>query len=130
MNNTFGKVIKAAIGLLVVFILLGLVNRWWGEFRSESANGSGSTTATSTAPPQGEGEKPSDSTKSAKRLVVLTDGLNFRERPSRGGNAIRELDKGETLILIKKEGDWYNVEDSKGVKGWISADSTYTKAKK
>lgn len=133
MNSVFVKAARAVAGVIVLFLVVAVVSTWWGDYRDKTANGSGSKSATSTAEPgkeepkNGEGTKPGASKPKPKTIIVLTDGLNFRERPSQGANAIRGLDKGEKLTLIKKEGDWYNVQDAKGIKGWISASPTYTK---
>ncbi len=134
MNTTIGKVAKAVAGLVLLFILLIVVNRWYGEYKREAADSAVKVPPTA-ASQQGSGTPTPTAGKPAKpkvTLIVLTDGLNFREQPTRDGNPIRGLSKGEKLALISASAEpgWYNVQDAKGVKGWISSNSSYTKVQK
>ena len=63
-------------------------------------------------------------------LIVSVDGLNFREQPDGQSKAIRGLSKGERVTLVATQGDWYKVEDSKGVIGYITSNPTYTEKPK
>lgn len=142
MNKQVLKWIKAIAGAFLIFILLMVVNRYWTDYRTMAT--SAETTTTATAPPEGEAKdakdesakkKSSTSTKKTsdakdadtQTVVVLTDGLNFRESPDQDSNVIRGLDEGETLVLVKKSSGWYQVEDDEGTKGWVSGSSEYTK---
>jgi len=137
---------KAIAGGLLILFLVITVNRWYGQYKTMSTTNASAGTTT-TAPAKGE-ENPAEETKdaankdstqeapkesdgtpaeSAKTVIVLTDGLNFREDPSQDSNVIRGLDKGEKLVLIKKEGSWYQVRDSKKTEGWVSASPNYSK---
>lgn len=142
--------IKAVAGAIVIIALLIVVNRWWGEFRSSAATaptngtessatgGEGASTGeTSTqdskdaektdTQPQPDAKSPADSKSSDKTVVILIDGLNFRESPSQDGNVIRGLDKGEKMTLVAEKSGWYQVKDSDDVEGWVYGSDKYTK---
>lgn len=135
MNISLPRLAKGIAGVIVIVVLFSMVTRWWGTYRQTvSANG---RETTQTAPPAGEGgagssetTKKAGSTKKPTQVVVLTDGLNFRDQASREGNKIRGLKKGEKLELIKTQGSWYYVEDRSGKRGWISASSSYSRVVK
>jgi uncharacterized protein YgiM (DUF1202 family) len=135
VNNTLLNVLKGIVGVVLLLILVSTVNRWWGDYRTSAQV---APAPESTATPTG-GEGSQDSTTEAsgdesktderKKVVVLTNGLNFRETASRDGKVIRGLDKDDELVLIKTEDGWHHVEDSEGVKGYISASETYSEVK-
>lgn len=126
MNTQASRIAKGVAGVVVIVILFSVVSRWYGDYR-DTVRANGSET-TQTAPPGGEGESTKTAPpKNAKTVVVLTNGLNFRDQPSREGNKIRGLKKGEKLVLIKTKSGWYYVQDSKGTRGWISASKSYTR---
>lgn len=127
MNTRIARVAKALAGIVVLVILFTVVSRWYGEYRQQLRSGASETT--STAPPQGEGstKEATSTSRDARRVIVLTSGLNFRDQPSRDGNKIRGLKKGERLTLLKSEGEWYYVEDRTGARGWISSNKSYVK---
>jgi uncharacterized protein YgiM (DUF1202 family) len=140
VNTVAIKVLKGAVGVLILVVLLMTVSRWWADYRDSAAESRGSVPATEAAPPQGEGgdssgsksdqaeaKSASDAEKPEKVVVVLTDGLNFREQPDSDSNEIRALDKGDKLVYIKKQGNWYQVEDDDGTRGWVSARADYSK---
>lgn len=135
MNPRVIYVIKGVAGVIVVLVMLGVVTRWYGEYRQTRADSSGAppVVATATPEPQAEGEKESEPTKTAtpkpiKTIIVRTDGLRFREQPARDSNAIRGLKKGETLVVYKQQDAWYQVRDAKGTVGWISSSPAYTRS--
>lgn len=134
MSTTVWKVVRAVAGAIVLMALIGVVNRWWGEYRelSGSVQTPGTEATATPAPTESEngGEAPETSeppSEASKTVIVLTDGLNFREEPSSKANVIRGLDEGEKLSLIEEKSGWYYVEDEDGTKGWISAKSSYSK---
>lgn len=122
------RIVRAAIGVVLLLVLLLVVSRWWGEYKSESAAAARAAEASATAAAQGEGSSEGSGTASTgKTVLVLTNGLHFREKPSEDAKEIRTLKKGDKLTYIKKQGNWYQVQDSKKTKGWVSANSSYTK---
>lgn len=113
------KIVRAVIGIVVVVALGFVVMDWWSDFKSASrANPTASTTATgtpSTVP---------TSTVSGVGVAKI-DGVNFRVKPSSNAKLIRGLKKGEKLTILLKDGQWYQVKDSKGKTGWVTANADY-----
>lgn len=71
----------------------------------------------------------SASTKSAAgaKLAKTKSTVNLRVGPSTSTKVIRNLPKGEELIILGKESSsWYHVQDSKGNIGYMSTSSTYS----
>jgi SH3-like domain-containing protein len=119
-----GKVIRALAGLTVLAILLLTVNGWWAEYKAAtpkagSVETTGSAVATPTAPAASGGP-----------VVVLTDGLNFREQPDATGASIRGLKKGETFVLVSENGSWLEIEDASGKVGWVNNNPQYVRVEK
>ena len=143
MNEGGLRAIKAIVGGAVLLLLLVTVVRWYGDYRisstekvlEETTSTPGGEDATSGNPEAstGEDQTPADTSGDkatpveTKTVVVLTDGLNFRKEPKKGSEVIRGLDKGEKLVVVKTQDAWYQVKDSEGVSGWISASPSYTK---
>jgi len=138
VNQGAKRVIKAVGAVAVLFALLMIVWGWWGDYRSAPRTDSGSEASReSTAPAEGEKapaeeekaasseSKPAE-TKPVTTVVVRTDGLNFRKQPAANGDLIGSLDKGQKLVLVKKQGEWLQVKTSAGTTGWVSADPRYT----
>lgn len=130
------KIAKAALGVVVVIVLFVVVMNWWGDYRTATAvlkgakASSGATTSTVTSGGSGDSgatqpDKTTNGT-STKVLLVAVDGLNFRAQPNSDSKSIRGLSKGERVTLLATVGDWYKVEDSSGVIGYITANPTYT----
>ena len=92
---TTGKIIRGLLGLVVLAILVFTVNGWWAEYKNATPKASTETTATAvaTATPAA----------AAGTVVILTDGLNFREKPDATGKSLRGLKKGETFVLDQPE---------------------------
>ncbi len=78
------------------------VNGWWTDYKKAAPSRARRSThqrlsnATATAAPADTG----------KTVIVLVDGLNFRENPDATGVSIRGLKKGETFILVSQSGSW------------------------
>lgn len=123
MSNTTSRLIKGFIGVVVVVVLLVLVTNWWGDYRKAASE-----------MPYGPATSTVDSTKTASAsqstVVVLIDGLNFRKKPQTEAESIRGLKKGDKLLLVAKQDDWYQVKDSKGTVGWVAAKPQYVKVEK
>jgi hypothetical protein len=59
------------------------------------------------------------------RAVVKVLRANLRDKPSRSGKVVTELEKDEALALIRSApiGPWYQVKESKtGSQGWVHGD--------
>lgn len=138
MNPTVLRIVKAAVGTIVLIALLVTVNRWWAEYQDRSAPAKPATKVEESASkgeeqtpaaPESEAQPPTETKTEApaktRVVVVKTDGLNFRKEPSQDANVIRGLDKGEKLTYLREDGGWFQVQDSEGVKGWISSKSQY-----
>ncbi|PIE79090.1 MAG: hypothetical protein CSA11_12380, partial [Chloroflexi bacterium] len=55
----------------------------------------------------------------AEYISVDVDNANVRKTPSLNAPVVMELFRGYPLRVLKTEGDWYNVVDFEGDKGWI-----------
>lgn len=63
-------------------------------------------------------------------LIGIVDNcykLNLRELNNTKGKIITELNKGDTLYLLRKSNGWYYIQTNKGIKGWVSGN--YVKIK-
>jgi uncharacterized protein YgiM (DUF1202 family) len=155
-----GKILRAVAAVVVLGVLLTVVQGWVREYRTapepptQRAEPASSNTETpqdavkdeatgsdSAAPSKGDssGTKKAsdaeaataDSTKTKnKRIVVLVDGLNLRLEPVATGAVVRGLKADETLVVLRKQGDWYYVRTASGSQGWISSNPSYTRAAK
>jgi hypothetical protein len=57
--------------------------------------------------------------------LVKSEKANLRDKPSRSGAIIKEVEKNDRLTLIEQSavGPWYNVRENKtGSSGWIHGD--------
>lgn len=143
MSTTTLRGARGAVGLIVLIALLLVVRGWWKEYRaaveaqrraaSAERAQEASRTAGSETVGEGGGRPAAPSTSQARvrtEVVVLIDGLNFRAAPSRTARAIRGLDRGERLLVIGERNGWYEVRDSDGTHGWVSANPTYTRVER
>ena len=129
MNDPTKRLVQSLIGIIVMVILLIVVNNWWGDYkvaasRLPDAPATSTVDATKTIPTTGS---PSAERKS---VLVLIDGLNFRKKPETGSATIRGLKKGEKLFLVKEQEDWFQVKDSDGTVGWVTAKPQYVRLEK
>jgi len=112
------KMIRAAIGVVIVIVLGFTVLNWWNDYKSAAATKKVAvvtTTTGSTAP-----------TVTVTGIgVAKIDGVNFRTKPSSSAKLIRGLKKGEKVTVLMKEGTWYKVKDSKNKTGWVTANGDY-----
>ena len=61
----------------------------------------------------------------ATKAEVKSFRANLRDKPSRSGKVVTELEKDDGLVLIRSTpiGPWYQVQESKsGSRGWIHGD--------
>jgi hypothetical protein len=136
------KAIRAAIGVVVLVVVVMVVLSYWGTYRSAKTDGaeSGETTASaegtasaeSTASPEGGEEAPAaeEAEPSQGTVVVLIDGLNFRASASQSGDLIAGLDKDTELVYLGTEDGWHRVRTSDGKTGYVSASTQYTEVRK
>jgi len=135
MNRQLLHVLRAVAAVVVLTVLVLTVTRWWREYKD--APSSSATTTQSALPPSASNKEgsttPAQASKSGKStdvVVVLINGLNLRKSPDSDAKAIRGLNKGERLTLIKTQGSWYMVKTSEGDEGWTSANPSYSKVEK
>jgi uncharacterized protein YgiM (DUF1202 family) len=120
------KVVRAIIGIVIVIALGVVVKNWYDDFKSASsiAAYSQSKTDSSTA------SATATATVTLGVGVAKIEGVNFRVKPATSAKLIRGLKKGEQVTVILKDGQWYQVKDSKGKIGWVTASSDYVSLKK
>lgn len=134
--TTSGKILRAVAGLVVVVVLLFVVSGWYNEYKKATPSkksGETSQTVTASSTPSGKPAEtsPADQlAQSTERVVVLIDGLNFREKPDATGVSIRGLKKGETFILLARNGTWLKIQDPAGTVGWVTNNPQYVKIEK
>ena len=58
--------------------------------------------------------------------IVADDGVNLRKKASTSSNILTTLDKGTSVSILAKKGDWYQVSYN-GKKGYMSADYVTSK---
>lgn len=66
--------------------------------------------------PEVEIEEP----KKENRYRVTTDSLNVRPKPSLNSTPIKTLNTNDTVVVISKKGDWYEIKNGTG-KAYVSA---------
>lgn len=127
---TFARVVKALLGLVVLGGIVWVVYTWWTEYEAASSpSGNGSTTTTESVPATNTGNpaeqvQPTTPT-SLGTVLILADGLNFREQPTTAAASLRKLSKGERLTLLVDKGSWLQVQDATGMTGWIANSPQY-----
>lgn len=132
---TTGKVLRGVVGLVVLVALIVTVSGWWGEYQKASPSrltSEASATASATETVNGKPSEPSpaDVMASSPHVLILIDGLNFREKPDATGSNIRGLKKGDSFILVGESGTWLKVQDTAGKVGWINNNPQYVKIEK
>jgi len=53
--------------------------------------------------------------------VVNASALNIREKASTSSTIIGKVYRGETVTIISRQNDWYNIRTKDGITGWVSA---------
>jgi uncharacterized protein YgiM (DUF1202 family) len=132
------RALRAVAGLALLVVLLVVVSGWWKDYREAPSDTQKPSTPSQSSPSDsGQGsDKPAETSPADKAtaetdtLVVLVDGLNLRIAPQSDAKNVRGLNKGEKLVLLKKDEKWYEVETAEGDTGWISSDSSYTRVEK
>lgn len=135
------RLVRAGVGLAVLLVLALTVRGWWSDYREAAEqNGRASAETSASAEPtdsptaaEGEEQPTTPSAEPAatvETVIVLIDGLNFRSAPRDDATPMRGLDKGERLRLLGERDGWYEVRDSDGQTGWVSANPSYTKTER
>jgi N-acetylmuramoyl-L-alanine amidase len=116
-----GKIIRAALGVFVVFVLAIVVYNWYSDYKTAPPGPSFPATLTGSTP------QPQSSVAATVTGVgyARIDGVNFRTKPASNAELIRGLKKNEKVTVVSKEGQWYKVKDSKGTVGWVTATGNY-----
>ena len=57
----------------------------------------------------------------AETATVITETLRLRKEPTTDSNILRNLDAGDKLEVISKEGDWYKISFD-GYEGYVAAE--------
>lgn len=122
---TTGKVIRALAGLIVLLILVVTVNGWWSDYKKATPKRD-SAEATAT-PAAAEAIAP---VAASGTVLILVDGLNFREKPDATGTSIRGLKKGERFVVVSKTGSWLELKDPSGKVGWVNNNPQYLRIEK
>ena len=117
----WGKLVKAVLGIVVVLVLASVVYNWWGDFKSASVTVAGTTTQTVNP----GGSQIATGSAGTTYGLIRIDGVNFRVSPNSTSKLIRGLKKGDKVVVLAKEGQWYKAKDTKGKTGWVTASSDY-----
>ncbi|PKQ21304.1 MAG: hypothetical protein CVT66_00450 [Actinobacteria bacterium HGW-Actinobacteria-6] len=127
-----GRRFGAWLLLIVVgWIALGI----YGDYRADvtrqkdkpaaSSEATSSAEATDSATSGEEGGAAEEVVK--KTVIVVAEGLNFRENPDTGSKVIKKLKRGTSLDLLETRSGWYRVMDADGDEGWIASGTQYSK---
>jgi len=117
------KLVKAALGVIVILVLLITVFNWYGDFKTASLRAA-SVAPTSTVD-AGDASTIVTGTAGTTYAVMKLDGVNFRVKPTSSAKLIRTFKKGEKVTVFAKEGQWYKVKDKKDKSGWITTNADY-----
>lgn len=114
-----GKIVRAAVGVVAVIAIGVVVMNYYNDYKAAAVRAAKAAAETT----QTAGTVPT-STVSGPAVVQIT-GVNFRKKPSSSAKRIRELKAGEKLTVLRQDGQWYEVTDSKGTTGWVTAVGGY-----
>ncbi|HEY3318721.1 MAG TPA: SH3 domain-containing protein [Coriobacteriia bacterium] len=129
-------VVKRGAAWAVLALVLILVWSWYGSYRASQAawdaeqnrpkpSEAASAAAATERPVQTSAKAPTVGSQISK--VMIVSDVTMRKDPSASAGAVRDLRKGEQLILVGQVGPWYKVTDASGAIGWVSASDRYTK---
>jgi uncharacterized protein YgiM (DUF1202 family) len=127
-----GAIIRMAAPWVVLAILLLIVMNIFGQFNAAQDRAEHTVTNDNVAVAPGP-SAPSKTASSgaaasakAPTVVVIMDGVNFRESPKNSSTVIEAMKQGASLTWLATEGNWYRAKDAKGRTGYISANPTLT----
>ena len=150
MSFNYGRIARGVVAVVVAVALLWVAMGIVADYRqakdlqkakaaakaaAQSEPETDTETATSdllhpdvTSEPATSGTKPGAvPAPKGSTVVVLVDGVNLRVEPDTKAKVIRGLKKGDELILVATEGDYYKVEYAKGKTGFVSSKPHFTK---
>jgi hypothetical protein len=113
------KIIRGVLGVVGVLIIAGVVYNWYGDFKTAPKVPAAEPVAANV------GQPASVTTTVTGVGIAKIEGVNFRAKPAFNAKVIRALKKNEKVTVLAKEGQWYQVRDSKGTVGWVSATGNY-----
>ncbi|MDZ4065047.1 MAG: SH3 domain-containing protein [Coriobacteriia bacterium] len=127
--NLTGRLLRVVAAVVALALVAIFVMSYWGHYRdaTEPARESTATVGSSESTGGDDLGKSSAGEADSQTVLVLTDGLNFRESPTKDGKLIRGLEKGDKLTYLETDGDWYKVRASDGAEGYVTSSDTYTK---
>ena len=111
------KLVRAAVGVVVVLVLGFVVMNMWNDYKVAAKN-------RPAAPATGSASTAPSSTVSGAGVIKMS-GVNFRTKPSSSAKLIRGMKEGEKVTILLKDGQWYKIKDSKGKSGWVTATGGY-----
>ncbi len=60
--------------------------------------------------------------KELREVAVADPYLEMRTGPGRGYPIFHVVDRGETVSIVMQRTDWYQVQNDKGIEGWVNGD--------
>ncbi len=67
--------------------------------------------------PAEQTEKPEET--GTQKGIVNASSLNIRAGQSTGSQIIGSLIKGDSVTVLSKSGEWYNIKTASGISGWV-----------
>jgi uncharacterized protein YgiM (DUF1202 family) len=135
-----GTIIRMTVPWVLLAIVLLIVVNIFGQYRTAQSQADRAAPASSgvrveSAP--STGSKATSSATDTKQatatnapkvpvVVVIMDGVNFRESANNSSAVIEALNQGARLTWLATEGRWYKARDAKGRMGYVSANPTLT----
>jgi len=138
-GRVFGgwRFLRVAVALALLGLVLTVLAGIFVDYRARVVRNAAHDAAVATAVLPVQPSKPSSSStaptstskpaRSGKTIVVLIDGVNFRQRPSGSSRVLSALRKGAKLAFIEQQGAWFHASDADGVRGWLTSSSQYVK---
>jgi uncharacterized protein YgiM (DUF1202 family) len=130
-----GTIIRMVAPWIVLAILLFVIVNFFSQYQAaqKSAQRAASADAARVdpGPVPSKSESPTATAKGAAQaktptVVVIMDGVNFRQSATNGSKVISALKQGATLTWLATEGNWYKARDAERRTGYISANPTLT----
>lgn len=113
--------------LAIAIVSLGLIRYifWPGEKQAPDRQEAGPSVAASPQTvPSASPEATSEATQATSRIIIEeteTGSLNVREGAGTNYDIVVTVSPGDTLELLDEEDEWYKVQVSDNVVGWVSA---------